>query len=114
MKKTLVILSVISMTVFLSACGSNDHNTSMDHANMTHADMNHSNHMQMMTEYCFNQMDTNNDGVVSMKEYMKYQHKKFQEADTNNDGKLTLEELVAARMKDKEEMKSYMMDHNPQ
>lgn len=102
MKKVLVLLSAIS----LSACSSYDHNMKHDDTNTYHMD-----HMKVMTAYCFHQMDSNGDGVVSMKEYMNYQRSQFKEADTNHDGKLTLDEMNAHKMKEKREMKEWLKNH---
>ena len=99
MKKKFVLLSAISMSVLLSACCSNDH--------MERSDRDHT---QRMTQYYFDQMDKNDNGLVSMKEYMNYEHMRFQEADTNQDGQLSMDELVAQKMREKSAMKDW--NHN--
>jgi len=112
MKKTLLLLSAISMSAFLSGCGP------MDHGNPPppppHSDnwQAHKDHMNMMTEYYFDQMDANQDGVVSRREFMDFQRKMFQQADTNHDGNLTLDEVKAAKWKEMQKMKAWMRDHN--
>ncbi len=61
----------------------------------------------MMSEYYFHQMEKNDNGMVNMKQYMSYQHMRFQDADTNHDGMLSLDELVAQKQKEKEAMREW-------
>ncbi len=53
----------------------------------------HSQHHGEMDKMVFSKLDTNGDGVISLKEFNAYNAKHFRELDTNKDGKLTLEEL---------------------
>jgi Ca2+-binding EF-hand superfamily protein len=50
-------------------------------------------HHRQMDGMMFKKLDTNGDGVISLKEFNAYNAKHFKELDINKDGKLTLEEL---------------------
>ena len=102
MKTKIALLSAISLSVLLSACCGNDHYRE-------HGDRDRT---QMMSEYYFHQMDKNDNDTVSMKEYMSYEHMRFQQADTNHDGMLSLDELVAQKLKEKEAMREWNHTYN--
>jgi hypothetical protein len=113
MKKLLVALSALSVSVAVSGC-SMDHNPPpppphpMAQDDWGHRGWDHKEHMKMMTEYFFNKMDKNGDGYVSRKEYDEYYRKWFHEADTNHDGRLTIEEVRAQMHREMKRMKQDM------
>ncbi len=88
MKKALLTLTALSMSVAVSACSGHSDAPPppppMDH----------------MAEGFFNRLDQNGDGVVTKSEYKTYTTRWFNEADTNHDGKLTLDEVKAKFRKD--------------
>jgi len=109
MKKLFVVLSALTLSTAVSACSDHhEENMGQRDMNSNQGEIEHREHMNKMTEYYFNKMDTNHDGYVSKKEYDVYMRKMFKQADTNHDGMLTLEEIKAQKMREKEEMKSYM------
>jgi Ca2+-binding EF-hand superfamily protein len=52
------------------------------------------------------QMDKNNDGAVSLKEFNAFHAERFKAMDTNNDGKVTAEELDGLHQGMRSQMKS--------
>jgi hypothetical protein len=48
---------------------------------------------QAQFNHWFNNMDVNDDGVVSMREHMIFSETMYRESDTNNDGVITKEEM---------------------
>jgi Ca2+-binding EF-hand superfamily protein len=70
-------------------------------ATLAHADgekcdssMHTAQHHGQMNEMTFRKIDTNGDGVISLKEFNAFNARHFKELDTNKDGKLTLDELM--------------------
>jgi Ca2+-binding EF-hand superfamily protein len=58
-------------------------------------------------EKMFREMDANNDGVVTKKEFDAFHNKMFKEMDANGDGKITHEEMEAMHKK----MAGKMQEH---
>ncbi len=71
---------------------------------MMHHDGGYADHM-------FKQMDVNNDGAISKKEFNTFHEKRFKEMDANHDGKVTREEMDAAMDKMRDQMRSQMREH---
>lgn len=61
--------------------------------------------MDKKIQYYFEEMDSNDDGMITSAEHAEFATDMFDEADENDDGKLTLAELKAHKISEKEEMK---------
>lgn len=61
--------------------------------------------MDKKVQYYFEEMDDNNDGMITSAEHAEFAADMFDDADENDDGNLTLAELKAHKMEEKEEMK---------
>jgi uncharacterized protein YxeA len=107
MKKILLPLAALTMSVAVSACSSHDDGRDYKGQNAAvHQDEWHKKHMNMMAENLFNRIDANGDGVITWKEYNQYTHSWFKQADVNNEGELTLPEFKAQMKRDKVQMKA--------
>ncbi len=70
----------------------------------------HDDKYKAMMDAKFAEMDTNNDGMISMDENEAAAAKMFSEADTNGDKMISRDEMAAAM---KKEWAKYKMDSNP-
>jgi len=118
MKKALTLLSTISLSVLISACSHNNDSTMQPQAmnrpsddQMKQWNSKQQEHMRKVSEYFFNEMDTNEDGYVSYKEFMTFQRNIFHEADANHDGKLTLQEFIGEGKRQKSKMHEWKEEH---
>lgn len=96
MRKSGVYLVSSSLTAFASAIlsisiaqAAPDHHGSM-HDQPMHGQIEHR---------MFREVDTNNDGAISRKEFNAYQAKHFKKMDANRDGKITQAEMEAGHNK---------------
>jgi len=84
MKKTVYCIAAASCLAFAAAPALADEG--MEH---------HGGYAEKM----FKEMDANNDGVVTKKEFDAFHNKMFKEMDANGDGKITREEMEAMHKK---------------
>lgn len=59
----------------------------------------------------FKDMDANNDGTVTKKEFSSFNDQRFKDMDANKDGKVTREEMDAYADKMREQMRGQMQEH---
>ncbi|MGE0755200.1 MAG: hypothetical protein AB7L92_08590 [Alphaproteobacteria bacterium] len=91
MKKTAVIALALSVGVAMPAMAGKDHHRGFD-----------------KTEY-FNEIDSNNDGVISWTEQKAFTYQAFQNADRNDDRLISRQELADHQ---KQYMKKYSRHHD--
>ncbi len=108
MKKPLLLITAISLSAVLSACSQNNSSWSNKDQNRQMCESHMRDMHDKITEYYFNKIDTNHDGVITWKENEAFSRKMFKEADVAHDGKLTLEEVIAHNEKMREQMKRDM------
>ena len=107
MKKALLTLTALSMSMAISACGMNHNQGNPPYGEWRGSDE----RTDHMAEGFFHRLDKNGDGLVTKSEYKQYTNRWFADADTNHDGKLTVDEVKAKFRKDKEDMKKHHHHH---
>jgi hypothetical protein len=92
MKKTLAVLSVLTLCSATSAFAMN-HMKQMD-----------TDHIKMMVGKHMKMIDTNGDGLISKEEHKLGAEKMFKDCDANGDNMVSKQEMINKKMKEMKDM----------